>query len=131
MLFRSKLAAKGLAGGTGAAGGLQEEVLLERLLELEEKGGPQVLSYSLDPEGADVVAAFEDLEALQDGLRALGLPVSEWEHRWIGSTACRLEDLELLRACLRMLDALEELDDVRSVTSNLEADEELFQALME
>jgi transcriptional/translational regulatory protein YebC/TACO1 len=30
-----------------------------------------------------------------------------------------------------MLDALEELDDVRSVTSNLEADEDLLIAVME
>jgi hypothetical protein len=29
-----------------------------------------------------------------------------------------------------MLDALEELDDVRSVTTNLEAEEELIEAVM-
>ena len=80
--------------------------------------------------GAEVVGAYSDLEALQDGLRDLGLPVSEWEHRWIASTGCRLEDPELLRSCLRMLDVLEDLDDVRSVTANLEADEELFDAVM-
>ena len=75
-----KAAAK--AGTQASGGALQEETLLERLLELEERGGAEVLSYSLDPEGAEVVGAFSDLEALQDGLRELGLPVSEWEHRW-------------------------------------------------
>jgi YebC/PmpR family DNA-binding regulatory protein len=109
---------------------LQEEALLERLLELEEQGGPAVLTYSLDPEGADVLAAFADLEALQDGLRRLGLPVAGWEHRWIAPLPCRLESEETLRSCLRMLDALEELDDVRSVTSNLEADDALLEAVM-
>ncbi|MFZ9752031.1 MAG: YebC/PmpR family DNA-binding transcriptional regulator [Cyanobium sp.] len=109
---------------------LQEEALLERLLELEEQGGPAVLSYSLDPEGADVLAAFADLEALQDGLRRLGLPVAGWEHRWIAPLPCRLESEDTLRSCLRMLDALEELDDVRSVTSNLEADDALLEAVM-
>jgi YebC/PmpR family DNA-binding regulatory protein len=109
---------------------LQEEALLERLLELEEQGGPAVLSYSLDPEGAEVLAAFADLEALQDGLRRLGLPVAGWEHRWIASVPCRLESEDSLRCCLRMLDALEELDDVRSVTSNLEADDALLEAVM-
>jgi transcriptional/translational regulatory protein YebC/TACO1 len=116
--------------GDGSGDALAEERLLELLLELEERGGPAVLSYSSDPEGTEVVGAFSDLEALQDGLRELGLPVSEWEHRWIASTACRLEDPELLRACLRMLDALEELDDVRSVTSNLEAADALLEAVM-
>jgi YebC/PmpR family DNA-binding regulatory protein len=123
-----KTAAK--AGPQASGGALQEEALLERLLELEERGGPEVLSYNFDPEGAEVVGAFSDLEALQDGLRELGLPVSEWEHRWIASTACRVEDPELLRFCLRMLDALEDLDDVRSVTANLEADDSLIEAVM-
>ena len=113
------------------AGELQEEALLERLLELEETGGPAVVGYSLDGEGADVLGAFADLEAMQDGLRGLGLPVAGWEHRWIAPVPCRLDSEDTLRACLRMLDALEELDDVRSVTSNLEADEDLLIAVME
>ena len=112
------------------AGDLQEEALLERLLELEETGGPAVVGYSLDGEGADVLGAFADLEAMQDGLRGLGLPVAGWEHRWIAPVPCRLDSEETLRACLRMLDALEDLDDVRSVTSNLDADDALLEAVM-
>ena len=113
------------------AGDLPEEALLERLLELEEADGPAVVGYTLDGEGADVLAAYADLEALQDGLRGFGLPVAGWEHCWIAPLPCRLDSEDTLRPCLRMLDALEELDDVRSVTSNLEADEELFHAVME
>ena len=116
--------------GTRNAAPLDEERLLERLLALEESGGPAVLRYSVEAGAVEVIAAFADLEALQDGLRRQGLPVREWEHRWIASSTCRLEDPELLRACLRMLDALEELDDVRSVTANLEADEALMEAVM-
>jgi len=112
------------------AGDLQEEALLEMLLELEETGGPAVVGYSLDGEGTDVLGAFADLEAMQDGLRGLGLPVAGWEHRWIASVPCRLDSEDTLRACLRMLDALEDLDDVRSVTSNLEADDALLEAVM-
>jgi YebC/PmpR family DNA-binding regulatory protein len=112
------------------AGDLQEEALLEMLLELEETGGPAVVGYSLDGEGADVLGAFADLEAMQDGLRGLGLPVAGWEHRWIAPVPCRLDSEDTLRACLRMLDALEDLDDVRSVTSNLEVDDALLEAVM-
>ena len=108
---------------------LEEETLLEGLLALEEGGGPAVLSYSLDGEGADVIGRFEDLEALQAGLRRLGLSVRGWEHRWLANTHCRVEDPELLKAVLRMLDALEELEDVRSVTANLEAEDELLEAV--
>jgi YebC/PmpR family DNA-binding regulatory protein len=111
--------------------GLEEDSLLEGLLALEEEGGPVALTYTLDPEGAEVQGAFADLEALQAGLRARGWHVSGWEHRWIPNTPCRMDDPDLLRAVLRMLDALELLDDVRSVTANLEADDSVIDALIE
>jgi len=79
---------------------------------------------------AEVVCSYADLEALQDALRQQGWSVQGWEHRWIPSTTCRLEESETLRHCLRMLDALDDLDDVRSVTANLEADEALIEALL-
>jgi YebC/PmpR family DNA-binding regulatory protein len=109
--------------------GLQEDRLLEELVALEEAGGPEALGYELDPEGAEVIGPFAQLEALQDQLRRRGLPVATWEHRWIAHTPCRLEDGPTLAQCLKLLDALEELDDVRSVTANLEADDALMEAL--
>ena len=44
--------------------------------------------------------------------------------------SCRLDDPETLRACLRLLDGLEELEDVRSVTANLEAEATLLEAVL-
>ena len=109
---------------------LDEELLLERLLALEETGGPAVLSYSLDADCLEVQGAFADLEALQDGLRQQGLDVESWEHRWVAGSSCRIDDPASLRACLRLLDVLEELEDVRSVTANLEAEETLLEAVL-
>jgi YebC/PmpR family DNA-binding regulatory protein len=109
---------------------LPEEELLEILVDLEEAGGPAVQGYQFEADGAEVQGASSDLEALQAALRGRGLAVASWEHRWIASTSCQLEDPDQLRACLRMLDALDDLDDVRSVTSNLEADEALIESLM-
>ncbi len=115
--------------------GIGEEQLLERLLALEDAGGPTVVGYEMDPDGADVHAAFPDLETLLEGLRhqepvpgePAELSVGGWEHRWVVLTPCRIDDPDTLRGCLRLLDALEELEDVRSVSSNLEADEELLE----
>jgi YebC/PmpR family DNA-binding regulatory protein len=109
---------------------LDEEALLEGLLTLEEQGGAAALGYELDGRGAEVFGAFEMLEALQDGLRGRGFTVTGWEHRWIPQTACPLSDPETLRGCLRLLDALEDLEDVRSVTGNLEADEDLMTTVL-
>jgi transcriptional/translational regulatory protein YebC/TACO1 len=113
----------GKLGETGCVG-----YLLEHLVALESDGGPGVLGYALgDPTGAEVFAGFAALESLQDGLRHRGLTVVSWEHRWIPLTACELKDPEQLMLCLRLLDALEGLDDVRSVASNLEADPALLE----
>jgi YebC/PmpR family DNA-binding regulatory protein len=119
--------------------GLDEETLLDCLLRLEGDTGVSVLGYELleggDTTGeagaAEVFAPFAQLEALQDGLRRQGLTVSGWEHRWISQVSCAVTDPDQLRACLRMLDVLEELDDVRSVTSNLEADAALLAELLQ
>jgi YebC/PmpR family DNA-binding regulatory protein len=114
-----------------AATGLDEEALLEALIHLEASGGPIALGYEAQANGGwEVGSSFADLEALQDGLRALGLAVECWEHRWIPLTTTELLELEPLRRCLRMLDVLEDLDDVRSVTSNLEADGALMESLL-
>jgi YebC/PmpR family DNA-binding regulatory protein len=110
---------------------VHEEGLLDRLLELDEKGGANVISYAFEPESIEVVGSFEQLEALQDGLRSVGLPVTSWEHRWIANTPCHLDEPAALAGCLKLLDALDELDDVRSVTSNLEADEETMRFLID
>jgi transcriptional/translational regulatory protein YebC/TACO1 len=89
-----------------------------------------VLSWQFETDGAEVVGEFADLEALQDGLRGLGLEVREWEHRWIPVTPCLLENPECVRACMRMLEMIEDLDDVRSVVSNLELDDSLLEQIL-
>ncbi|MEB3171392.1 MAG: YebC/PmpR family DNA-binding transcriptional regulator, partial [Synechococcaceae cyanobacterium] len=72
--------------------GLGEEALMEQLLALEEGGGPAALGWTLEEDGTEVIAAYDALEALQAGLRDLGLPVVSWEHRWIAQTPCPLQD---------------------------------------
>lgn len=134
-------AVAGTSSAINLASAIAEETLLESLLELEASGGPAVLGYELleadgDPEtpapalgGAEVFAAYADLERLQDGLRRQGWSVVGWEHRWIPQTVCKLSDLEQLRRCLRMLDAIDSLDDVRSFATNLEADPSAIEQL--
>jgi transcriptional/translational regulatory protein YebC/TACO1 len=126
---------KAAAPGTIPTGWLDEDALLEDLLALEDLGGPAVLTYELDGDpgqrsGAELVTAYPNLEALQDELRSRGWPVASWEHRWIAQTSCQVSDSQVLGSCLNLLDALEELDDVRSVTTNLEAEERLMEGVV-
>ncbi|EDY39034.1 conserved hypothetical protein TIGR01033 [Cyanobium sp. PCC 7001] len=120
--------AGGSPAGTPAASA--EEGLLEALLAIEAEGGPTALGYELLGDAAEVQCGYTDLEAFQECLRQRGFAVSEWEHRWIPHTSCPVQDPEALRQCLRMLEALEDLDDVRSVTSNLDAPDDLLEAVM-
>jgi YebC/PmpR family DNA-binding regulatory protein len=103
-------------------GDLNEEALLESLLELE------LISYEVDGDGAEVLCAPAQLEALQAALTAAGWNPSGCELQWQSHTPCHLDDLETLRASLRLMEALEAREDVRSVSSNLEATDALLEA---
>ena len=108
-------------------GPVDEEALLEASLE----GGAE--SYELmmideEQEGAEVYCAPEDLETLSDVLQANGYPPGQVENRWIPSNTIEVSDPDHARSLLRMMDALEDLDDVQSVTANFEMAEELMTA---
>ena len=97
-----------------------EDRLLESLLELDADG------YELLEDGtATVHGPFTTLEALQDGLRQQGWTVREWGHSWSALTSVEISEIDTARQCLKLLDALDGLDDVRSVNANLNFDQDL------
>jgi YebC/PmpR family DNA-binding regulatory protein len=97
-----------------------EERLLESLLELDADG------YELiDATTATIFGPFAALEALQDGLRQQGWDVTEWGHQWATSINVSMSDPAMAQSCLKLLDALESLDDVHSVNANLEINTDL------
>ena len=93
----------------------REEQLLESLLDLDADG------YDLvdDATAAIVYGPYTALEALQDGLRQQGWTISEWGHNWHPLTSIDIEESDLSEQCLKLLETLEGLDDVRSVNANL------------
>ena len=96
-----------------------EERLLEALLELEADG------YDLTTETAVVHGPFAALEALQDGLQAQGWIVREWGHSWTAMTTVPINDADTAQQALKLLDCLDELDDVSSVNANLDLPDDL------
>ncbi|MEM9908601.1 MAG: YebC/PmpR family DNA-binding transcriptional regulator [Cyanobacteria bacterium P01_D01_bin.44] len=107
------------------AGDLDEEALLEAALE----GGAE--SYELtdideDIPGAEVFCAPSDLEPLSDTLKASGYTVREFELRWIPSNSIEVTDSEHAKSLIKMMDTLEDLDDVQSVTANFDMSDELM-----
>ena len=68
---------------------------------------------------------FAALESLQDGLRGQGWDVREWGHNWTAITTVSISDPDLARQAVKLLDCLDELDDVRSVNANLDLPDDL------
>lgn len=66
---------------------------------------------------------------MSNQLEAAGFEVKQAELRWLPGNSLEVSDEEQGRSLLKMMDALEDLDDVQSVTSNFEMSEELMNHL--
>ncbi|MEM1253605.1 MAG: YebC/PmpR family DNA-binding transcriptional regulator [Cyanobacteria bacterium P01_H01_bin.21] len=107
------------------AGNLDEDTLLEAAIE----GGAE--SYELtevdeDTPGAEVVCLPSDLETLSEHLKDENYRVKDIEVRWVPSNVVDVTDTDQAKSLLKMMDALEDLDDVQSVTANFDLDEEIL-----
>ncbi len=91
-----------------------------------EAGAEDVVS---DADGHEVTCATDDLFAVRDALEArFGAPEAA-KLDWRPSVTVPVEDAERATALLRLLDALEENDDVQMVYSNAEIPDELMERL--
>jgi YebC/PmpR family DNA-binding regulatory protein len=79
--------------------------------------------------GVEVVTAPEDLEALTQRLQARGYPIAQTELRWIPQTTIAVNDPDQARYLLKLMDGLEDLDDVQTVAANFEIAEALVNCI--
>jgi transcriptional/translational regulatory protein YebC/TACO1 len=79
-----------------------------------------------ETEGAEVFVEPVSLETLQRTLKELGYSVSDSEVRWIPKNTVEVTDAEHARSLLKLMDALEDLDDVQNVTANFDMADELM-----
>ncbi|NJN86836.1 MAG: YebC/PmpR family DNA-binding transcriptional regulator [Leptolyngbyaceae cyanobacterium SL_7_1] len=116
---------KGVVTVTGV---VDEDELLEALIEGDAE---QYELAEIDDEPvADVFTEPTALENLQHILMERGYRVSQTEVRWIPKNTIEVVDSEQARSLVRLMDALEELDDVQSVTANFEMSDELLSLSM-
>lgn len=67
----------------------------------------------------ELTTAVEDLHAVADGLRSQGIPVAEAEITMVPQATVAVTE-EVGQSVLRLVDALEDYDDVQDVYTNLE-----------
>lgn len=75
-----------------------------------------------------VTTAFEDFGAMQNALQALGIEPEEASIAWVPTTYVQLS-WEEAQKTLRLLEHLEDLDDVQKVYHNLEMTSEIVEKL--
>lgn len=106
------------------AGSVAEDLLLEASVE----GGAE--NYELSEEDDEVIAEVftevSNLEVLNQTLKEKGLPVQDAELRWIPNNTVEVTDADLARSLLKLMDALEDLDDVQNVTANFDMADQLM-----
>ncbi|MGB0561096.1 MAG: YebC/PmpR family DNA-binding transcriptional regulator [Spirulinaceae cyanobacterium] len=105
----------------------------EHLLEVALEGGAESyeLSDDLEAPGAEIFTAVENVDALSQVLQGADFTVQDVERRWVPSTTVEITALEQARSLLKLMDALEGLDDVQTVTANFEMAAELMAAAIE
>ena len=110
-------------------GRLDEETLLEDALE----GGAESYEFTEideDTPGAEIFCPPQELEPLSEHLKTDRYTVREVEVRWVPSNTISVTDADQAKSLLKMMDALEDLEDVQAVTANFDVEEQLLAALV-
>ncbi|TWI58600.1 YebC/PmpR family DNA-binding regulatory protein [Pseudomonas duriflava] len=110
-------------GQISFAPGVDEDALMEAALEA---GADDVVSH--DDGSVDVFTSFTDFIAVNEALTAAGFKAEEAEISMIPSTTTPL-DVETAQKVLKLIDMLEDLDDVQNVYSNAEIPEDVMAQL--
>jgi YebC/PmpR family DNA-binding regulatory protein len=112
---------KGLVLITKTAGLTEDDVLMAVL----ESGAEDV--NDLD-ESFEVVCDATDTHAVRVAATDAGLTVESADIAWLPSVSVPLED-EVARKVLRLVDALEDLDDVQNVWANFDVSDEVLESV--
>ncbi len=78
----------------------------------------------------EIYTAPEDLAAVRDTLEERFGPAEKSALAWKHNVGAPVSDEDQAKSVLRLVEALEDSDDVQSVTTNLEADDDVMQKLM-
>ncbi|MDB9509472.1 MAG: YebC/PmpR family DNA-binding transcriptional regulator [Microcystis aeruginosa BS13-02] len=104
---------------------IDEDKLLEASLEGEAQSY-EFFDSEEEGQGTEVFTEVFNLERLNRVLQEVGFKVKEAELRWIPTNTLEVSDREQARLLFKLIDTLESLDDVQSVTANFDLVEELM-----
>lgn len=112
-------------------GDIDEETLLEDALEAGAQSYEMVEALEDGEAGAEVFCDVPDLEAVSSELKAKDYAVQTVDMRWIPANTVQIEEPDTALSLIKMMDALEESDDVQSVTANFDLSEAVMAEVMQ
>lgn len=111
-------------GQISFAPGVDEDALMEAALEA---GADDV---EMGDDGSAVIStSFADFHAVNEALTAVGFKGEEAEIAMIPSISAPIDDLETAQKVFKLIDMLEDLDDVQNVYHNAEVPDEIMEQL--
>ncbi len=111
-------------GQISYAPGVDEDALMEAALEA---GADDVVSQ--DDGSVEIYTSFADFLSVNEALTQAGFKGDEAEVAMIPSITAPIADVETAQKVLRLIDALEDLDDVQNVYHNAEIADEIMEQL--
>ena len=105
-------------------GAIDENALLEASMEGEADS--YELYDDVGEQGAEIFTDMTNLDRLSQTLNEQYFNVTEAELRWIPNNLIEIEDNEQAKSIIKLIEALESLDDVQNVTANFEMADELM-----
>ena len=111
-------------GQISYAPGVDEDALMEAALEA---GADDVVTQ--EDGSVEVYTSFADFLSVNEALTEAGFKGDEAEVAMIPSIMAPITDVETAQKVLRLIDALEDLDDVQNVYHNAEIADEIMQQL--
>jgi YebC/PmpR family DNA-binding regulatory protein len=108
--------------GVIIAAGAEDEVMMAAL----EAGAEDVAA---DGEGFRITCPPSDVYDVRDALEAAGIEVVSAESTMVSSTVIEVADIDDARKILRIVDALEDNDDVQDVYGNFDISDEIMEAV--
>lgn len=127
----------GNLGETGCVGWMFEKKGII-LVDKENITEDQLMDQALDAGAEDVVeeenefqvvTAPEDFDAVRDALEAAGIKMIDASISMVPQNTVDVTDEGIAKALLRLLESLEDHDDVQQVHSNFDIDEKLMEQL--
>ncbi len=100
----------------------------EEFLEASLNGGAESYEYTLWDEEpiVEIITDITNLENLNRYLQQQGFQILQSEFRWLPGNTVEVTDPDQARSLLKLIDALDNLDDIQTVTTNFEMSEELL-----